>query len=249
MLEVRNLSRSFGALRVTNDVSLKLERGARHALIGPNGAGKTTLINLLTGALAPSSGQILLDGAPVTGLGMHERAKLGIVRTFQINTLFPDFTPLLAVTLAVCVSTGRAHRAWSSLARETAAIDAAWAILAQVRLEDCADVPTRTLAYGKQRLLEVALALAARPRVLLLDEPAAGIPQGESGELFATLARLPDDLAILLIEHDMKLVFQFASEISVLVQGTLLKSGTPQQIAQDEDVRRVYLGGAHAAAA
>ena len=244
MLQVKNLSRSFGALRVTNDVNLTLEAGDRHALIGPNGAGKTTLINLLTGALAPSGGQILLDGKAVTQLPMQQRVRLGVVRTFQINTLLPDFTPLAALTLAACAQTG-AQNMWRAVTRETAAIDEAWRILSLVKLEDCANEATRTLAYGKQRLLEVAFALACRPRVLLLDEPAAGIPQSESGELYDTLARLPPNLAILLIEHDMNLVFRFAQKISVLVGGAILTTGTAQEIAHNEDVKRVYLGGAH----
>jgi branched-chain amino acid transport system ATP-binding protein len=244
MLEVRNLSRNFGALRVTNDVTLNLEAGARHALIGPNGAGKTTLINLLTGALAPSAGEIVLDGKAVTRLPMQQRVRLGLVRTFQINTLLPEFTPLAALTLAVCTQMG-AQSMWRAVSRETAAIDEAWRILSLVKLDDCADQPTRTLAYGKQRLLEVAFALACKPRVLLLDEPAAGIPQGESGELYETLAQLPPSLAILLIEHDMNLVFRFAHRISVLVAGAILTTGSAEEIAHNQDVKRVYLGGAH----
>ena len=243
MLEVKHVSCNFGALRVTNEVSLTLEAGARHALIGPNGAGKTTLIDLLTGALAPSAGEILLDGKPITRLPMQQRVKLGIVRTFQINTLLPDFTPLAALTLAVCTQAG-IRSMWRPVIRETAAIDEAWRILSLVKLEECAEQPTRTLAYGKQRLLEVAFALACKPRVLLLDEPAAGIPQGESGKLFDTLANLPSSFAILLIEHDMNLVFRFARMISVLVAGTILTTGTPHEIARHDDVKRVYLGGA-----
>ena len=245
VLETRGLSKSFGALRVARDIELTLEKGARRALIGPNGAGKTTLINLVTGTVKPDSGSVFLAREEVTALAPHHRVKRGIARTFQINTLFPELTPLEAVTLAVAERLGAGGSWWRSLAREREAIDEAEAILASLHLGDDRDRPTRELAYGRQRLLEIALALATRPKVLLLDEPAAGVPQDESAELFAAIAALPQDIAVLFIEHDMHLVFRFASRIVVMAGGRILTEGTPQEIAADMRVREVYLGGAH----
>ncbi|GFE56321.1 ABC transporter ATP-binding protein [Geobacter sp. AOG1] len=249
VLETRGLWKSFGGLMVTKDVNLSLSRGARHALIGPNGAGKTTLINQLTGVLRPSDGSVWLEGADITHIPSNERVWRGLSRTFQINTLFPRLTPLEAVTNAICV---REHsrlnlfkRRFSRLSRRTAEIDEAHALLENLNLaKDCL-VETHKLAYGKQRLLEMALALATRPKVLLLDEPAAGVPEGESDELFEVLAALPSDISILLIEHDMNLVFNFAKTITVLVGGAELMTGTPAEIANDPRVREVYLGKGH----
>jgi ABC-type branched-subunit amino acid transport system ATPase component len=243
-LQTRNLVKKFGGFVATNDVSLNVAAGARHALIGPNGAGKTTLINLLTGFLEPTSGSVILKGEDVTRRAQHQRVKLGLARTFQINRLFAEMTVLESVTLAVCERRGLGARFWKPVGAHVEAVDEAAALLARLRLLDVAHHRTRDLAYGKQRLIEIALALAAQPSVLLLDEPAAGVPAGESRELFETIAQLPADVTIVLIEHDMDLVFRFADTISVLVSGTLLTEGTPEAIADDPRVREVYLGEA-----
>ncbi len=243
-LQTRHLVKRFGGFIATNDVTLDVVPGARHALIGPNGAGKTTLVNLLTGFLAPSSGSVLLGGADVTGLAQHRRVKRGLARTFQINRLFAEMTVLEAVMLAVCERRGVGARFWHAVGWHGAALDEAGAILTQLRLEDVAHRRTRDLAYGKQRLIEIALALATQPSVLLLDEPAAGVPATESRALFDTIAQLPPGVTILLIEHDMDLVFRFADRITVLVAGTVLADGPPGVIAADPRVRDVYLGHA-----
>ena len=250
ILETRELCKSFGALAVTQNVNLSLEPGARHALIGPNGAGKTTLVNQLTGVLRPSSGAVLLDGEDITRVSPERRVRLGLSRTFQINSLFPHLSPLEAVAAAICErdheTMGFALRCVRGVSHSRAQLDEAHALLASLGIERDCDLPTHELAYGRQRVLEIALALAGRPRVLLLDEPAAGIPEGESDELFAVLDRLPADVAILLIEHDMSLVFRFATRITVLVGGAELVTGTPEAIAADPRVREVYLGqGVH----
>jgi branched-chain amino acid transport system ATP-binding protein len=243
-LHTEGLSKAFGGFKANTDVSLALPPGARHALIGPNGAGKTTLINLLTGVLAPTAGDVFLGGERITGLPQHERVKRGVTRTFQINTLFHGLTVLESVVLAICERDGRAavwHRTVASLGKE---IDEARALLRSLRLDADADTLTRNLPYGRQRLVEIALALATRPRILLLDEPAAGIPSAESAELFGVIAALPKDVTILFIEHDMELVFRFAERITVLVAGKVLTDGTPSEIAADPRVREVYLGEA-----
>jgi branched-chain amino acid transport system ATP-binding protein len=243
-LRTESLSKSFGAFKANSDVSLTFEAGARHALIGPNGAGKTTFINLLTGVLAPTAGEVFLGEERVTGLPQHARVKRGMTRTFQINTLFPGLTALESVVLACCERSGRGGVWWRTVAAERGAIEEAHSILARLRLDADANTPTRALPYGKQRLLEIALALATRPTVLLLDEPAAGIPSAESAELFAVIAQLPREVTIVFIEHDMNIVFRFAERITVLVGGAVLVEGTPDQIASDSKVREVYLGEA-----
>ena len=243
-LQTHNLVKKFGGFVATNGVSLSIAVGARHALIGPNGAGKTTLINLLTGFLEPSSGSVILNGLDVTRRSQHQRVKLGLARTFQINRLFADLTVLESVTLAVCERSGLGARFWKPVGAHTAALDEAAELLARLRLLDVAHSQTKDLAYGKQRLIEIALALAAQPSVLLLDEPAAGVPTDESRELFETIARLPKDLTIVLIEHDMDLVFRFADRISLLVGGALATEGRPEVIANDPLVKEVYLGEA-----
>jgi branched-chain amino acid transport system ATP-binding protein len=242
VLRTESLSKAFGAFMANSDVSLSFEAGARHALIGPNGAGKTTFINLLTGVLAPTAGEVYLGKERVTDLPQHTRVKRGMTRTFQINTLFPGLTALESVVLACCERGGRGGVWWRAVSAERAAIDEARQILAQLRLDRDADTPTRGLPYGKQRLLEIALALATRPTVLLLDEPGAGIPSAESAELFNVIAQLPREITIVFIEHDMNLVFRFAERITVLVGGAVLVEGTPEEIARDPDVREVYLG-------
>jgi ABC-type branched-subunit amino acid transport system ATPase component len=241
-LQTNNLVKKFGGFVATNKVSLNVQAGARHALIGPNGAGKTTLINLLTGFLEPNSGQVMLRGDDVTRLAQHQRVKRGLARTFQINRLFAELTVLESVVLAVNERLGLGSRFWKPVASHAQAVDEAVQLLDTLRLSDVANAQTRNLAYGKQRLIEIALALAAKPQVLLLDEPAAGVPTSESRELFASIAALPRDVTILLIEHDMDLVFRFADQISVLVNGALLTQGSPAQIAKDPKVKEVYLG-------
>jgi branched-chain amino acid transport system ATP-binding protein len=244
-LSTRGLDKSFGSLVVAKDIALDLPPGERYALIGPNGAGKTTLINLMTGMLKPDSGRILLGADEITALGPEQRVKRGLVRTFQINTLFPHLSALEAVTLAVCERRGYAGNWWRKLPAYADAVDEAYAILRSLRLAESCYRPTDELAYGQQRLLEIALALATRPKVLLLDEPAAGVPQGESAELFAVIANLSQDIAVLFIEHDMNVVFRFANRIIVMVGGRILTQGTPKEIAADARVREVYLGRAH----
>jgi ABC-type branched-subunit amino acid transport system ATPase component len=249
ILQTRQLCKEFGGLSVTQNVNLSLSAGARHALIGPNGAGKTTLINQITGVLRPSSGSIWLDGVDITKLPPNERVWRGLSRTFQINTLFPQLTPLEAVANAICVrdikKLNMLQRRFMRLSRRRKELDEAYALLEQLNLARDCNVETHKLAYGKQRLLEMALALSARPKVLLLDEPAAGVPEGESDELFHVLSTLPKDICILLIEHDMNLVFNFADRITVLVSGAELLTGTPSEIANDSRVREVYLGKGH----
>ncbi|HTR83832.1 MAG TPA: ABC transporter ATP-binding protein [Reyranella sp.] len=241
-LETRGLAKRFGGLIATSDVSFVLERGARHALIGPNGAGKTTFINLLTGVLAPSGGTVLLAGEDVTRLKPEARVRRGLVRTFQINQLFADLTPLETLALAVGERLGQGsdwrRRVGASVAPE---VDA---IARRFGLADVLDVRTDTLPYGKQRLLEIAVAFACAPQVLLLDEPAAGVPEAERRDILDAIAALPADVSVLLIEHDMDLVFSFAKRISVLVDGALLVEGEPRAIAGDPRVRAVYLGEA-----
>jgi branched-chain amino acid transport system ATP-binding protein len=234
-LETIGLAKQFGALRVANDIDFRLEPGARHALIGPNGAGKTTFVNLLTGRLAPSGGRILLNGDDVTGSGQAARARRGLARTFQINNLFPALTVLENVRLAVAE-----HRGLTAARRGL--IEEAHATLSRLGMAGDAATVVRALPYGKQRLVEIAIALASEPTVLLLDEPAAGVPGGESGIILDVIEQLPAAMAVLMIEHDMDLVFRFARRITVMVRGTILVEGTPDEIAADPRVREVYLG-------
>jgi branched-chain amino acid transport system ATP-binding protein len=240
-LEARGLVRRFGGLIATDNVSFAVPAGARQALIGPNGAGKTTLINLLTGVTKPTQGAVLLEGHDVTALSPHWRVRLGLARTFQINQLFPDLSPVESLGLAISEREGRGMDFWRPAGKREIVAEIE-DLLTRFGLGEVYDQPTRSLAYGKQRLLEIALALACRPRVLLLDEPAAGVPEEERHDILAALAQLPAEVAILLIEHDMDLVFSFATRISVLVAGRLLCEGTPAEIAKDERVRAVYLG-------
>jgi branched-chain amino acid transport system ATP-binding protein len=244
-LSTRGLDKSFGSLAVARDIAIELPQGARYALIGPNGAGKTTLINLITGMLQPDAGEILLGDVAITALASADRVRRGLVRTFQINTLFPNLNALEAVTLAVCERESVSRRWWQRVTAHSAAVDEAHAILTTLMLgQDCYR-PTRELPYGRQRLLEIALALATRPKVLLLDEPAAGVPRDESRELFEVVSNLPRDISVLFIEHDMNFVFRFATRIIVMVGGRVLTEGTPQEIAADPRVHEVYLGKSH----
>ncbi len=247
VLATRGLDKSFGSLVVAKDIEIALPRGVRYALIGPNGAGKTTLINLMTGMLRPDGGQIMLGGEDITALGPEERVRRGLVRTFQINSLFPHLNPLEAVTLAICERERIARTWWRPTSDYRAAVDEAYGILKSLMLGPVCIRETRELAYGQQRLLEIALALATRPKVLLLDEPAAGVPREESAELFTAITSLSQDITVLFIEHDMELVFRLASRIIVMVGGRILVEGTPDEISADPRVREVYLGGAHMA--
>lgn len=236
------LSRHWGSFRANDLIDLHVNRGARHALIGPNGAGKTTLVNLLTGYLPPTSGEVHLGNVRVTRESQHRRVKRGLTRTFQINNLFNGLSVMESVALA-CIEANGCATQWlrplKSCERER---DEAWKILLQLGLTAEAEALTRNLSYGKQRLLEVALALATKPQVLLLDEPASGIPAGESREVFEVLAALPREVTLLFIEHDMDLVFRFAERITVLVAGTILVEGTPDEIAANPKVKSLYLG-------
>src|SRR6266446_989855 len=244
VLETIGLQKRFGGIAAVAGVSLTVEPGARHALIGPNGAGKTTVINLLTGVLRPTAGRIELEGRDITSLLPHQRVRLGMARTFQINQLFLDLTPLESIGLVVSERLGSGADWWRLVGTKSAVTDEIVEIVERFRLADVMHERTAILPYGKQRLLEIALAFACRPRVLLLDEPAAGVPEAERHEILATVAALPQDVTVLLIEHDMDLVFSFADRISVLVNGALLTEGAPEAIARDPRVRAVYLGEA-----
>jgi branched-chain amino acid transport system ATP-binding protein len=242
VLETKGLVKQFGGIVATNDVSLKVEKGARHALIGPNGAGKTTIINLLTGVLRPTAGSIALEGKDITNLEAHKRVQLGIARTFQINQLFADLTPIETIGLAVSERMELGRQWWRIVGSKSVVIEESVDILQRFQLADVMDERTGNLPYGKQRLLEIALAIACRPRVLLLDEPAAGVPEAERRDILDAVAALPDDVTVLLIEHDMDIVFSFADRISVLVNGALFVEGPPEEVAADPRVKAVYLG-------
>ena len=242
ILEMIGLEKRFAGIVAVNNISLAVEKGARHALIGPNGAGKTTVINLLTGVVRPTAGRILLDGANITALKPYQRVRLGIARTFQINQLFLDLTPLETIGLAVSERLSLGGDWWRPVGSKSAVTGEIVEIVERFRLADVMHERVAILPYGKQRLLEVALAFACRPQVLLLDEPAAGVPDAERKELLATIAALPEDVTVLLIEHDMDLVFSFADHISVLVNGKLLVDGAPEEVARDVRVKAAYLG-------
>jgi ABC-type branched-subunit amino acid transport system ATPase component len=244
-LETSGLCRTFGALAVARSIDFRLEPGARHALIGPNGAGKTTLINLITGRLAPSSGRVFLAGDDVTALTEAARVKRGLARTFQITTLFKGLSVLENVTLAVGEREGTTANMFRPAGSRRAIVEEAYGLLERLGIAADAMREVRELPYGRQRLAEIAMALALKPRVLLLDEPAAGVPSSESAIILDVVGALPDDIAVLIIEHDMELVFRFARRITVLVEGAILTEGTPAEIAQDARVREVYLGHDH----
>ena len=248
VLSCVGLVKKFGGITATDNVSLNLHKGARHALIGPNGAGKTTLINLLTGVLEPTSGSIQLLGQDISHLAPHLRVRRGMVRTFQINQLFDALSPLQTLALTVSQTNGLGTSVWASLGTSKKVADRCEALLEQFHLTEVMNQPTRVLPYGKRRLLEIAIALACEPRVLLLDEPVAGVPAGEREELLQTVAALPADVSVLLIEHDMDLVFSFATRMTVLVNGAVLTEGDPAQIANDPQVKAVYLGQGEEAA-
>ena len=239
VLETHGLCKSFGALTVAGDINFRLQTGARHALIGPNGAGKTTFVNMLTGALPPSSGRIVLGGEDITGVAQAARVKRGLGRTFQINALFRQLSVLDNVALSVAERRKIARRMWRAASAHRDVRDESLDLLATLGLADDASQRILDLPYGKQRLVEMAIALGLKPKVLLLDEPAAGVPSLECGRILQVLDNLPDDIAILIIEHDMDLVFRFARRITVLVQGEVLVEGTPEEIARDRRVHQV----------
>jgi branched-chain amino acid transport system ATP-binding protein len=242
VLSAQGLCKRFGGIDAISQVSLNLARGARHALIGPNGAGKTTLINLLTGVLPASAGTIMLDGHDISTLAPHQRARRGMVRTFQISQLFSSLTPLQSLALAVSQQAGNGARWWRALGANRQDAERCDELLEKFDLTDVMRRPTCQLPYGKRRQLEIALALASRPRLLLLDEPVAGVPAAERGALLEIVAALPADVSVLLIEHDMDLVFSFATSMTVLVNGTVLLEGDPRTVADDPRVKAVYLG-------
>ena len=245
VLETRGLCKSFGALTVAEQINFRLEPGSRHALIGPNGAGKTTFVNLLTGRLAPTSGQVFIGGQDVTALPQAERVRRGLGRTFQINTLFKKMTVLDNVALGVAERLQVADQMWQPARVLKAVRDESMDLLELLGISADAGLRITDLPYGKQRLVEIAIALGLQPKVLLLDEPAAGVPSMESDRILQALDALPTDMAILIIEHDMDLVFRFAKRITVLVQGEVLCEGSPQEIAADKRVHQVYLGEQH----
>jgi ABC-type branched-subunit amino acid transport system ATPase component len=244
VLETIGLDKHFGGIVAANQVSLRVKRGGRHALIGPNGAGKTTVINLLTGVLRPTDGRILLDGEDITALEPYNRVRLGIARTFQINQLFADLTPVETLGLAVSEHHGSGSDWWRVVGSRVGVTEDVIELLERFRLGDVMNERTAILPYGKQRLLEIAVAFACRPRVLLLDEPAAGVPEAERHEILSTIEALPKDVTVLLIEHDMDIVFTFADRISVLVNGEIFVEGPPDEVARDPRVKAVYLGEA-----
>ncbi|WP_377842604.1 ABC transporter ATP-binding protein [Bosea sp. UC22_33] len=247
VFEVSGLSKAFGGLKVNSDISLTMHEGERLALIGPNGAGKTTFVNLVTGRIPPSAGQVHLAGEDITGLGAVKRVRRGLVRTFQVTRLFPDLTPEEHVVMTILQRLGRATRILARFHGDSAATDEAAEILATLGLTEVARRKVATIAYGQQRLLEIAIALAQRPKVLLLDEPAAGVPSSDTPRIEEALASLPASLAVLMIEHDMDLVFRFARRVVVLAAGELIFQGLPAEVARDAKVREAYLGSyAHA---
>ena len=241
-LQTFDLCKNFGGITATDHVDFTLAKGARHALIGPNGAGKTTFVNQLTGVLRPSSGRVELMGEDITALPRETRVGRGLARTFQINQLFGTMTPVEMIALVTSERLGCGRQPLRALDRDKELVAETAEILARFRLDDIMDERIATLPYGKQRQIEIAAAFAAKPSVLLLDEPAAGVPEAERRELMAMVAGLPDDVSVLLIEHDMDLVFRFATRITVLVNGRLLADGTPAEIANDPAVRAAYLG-------
>jgi branched-chain amino acid transport system ATP-binding protein len=244
LLETRALSRNFGALAAVQDVNFRLEAGARHALIGPNGAGKTTFINLLTGMLRPSDGQVLLKQQDVTAVPQAHRVRRGIARTFQINSLFRGLTVLENVYIAVAERMGAANTMLRPVGARRDVIDEAMHLLARLRLDNDAHRRILELPYGRQRLVEIAIALGLKPEVLLLDEPAAGVPSAESHIILDAVGDLSEHIGVLIIEHDMDVVFRFAERITVMVGGKVFAEGTPKEIGADPAVRAVYLGQA-----
>jgi branched-chain amino acid transport system ATP-binding protein len=241
-IEAVSLRKKFGEIDVANDINFRLESGARHALIGPNGAGKTTFVNLLTGQIKPSAGTIHMNGRDITSLSTDRRVRIGLARTFQINALLRGLTVLENIQLAVLEQRRSGASFFFGKRAQIDAADAAFDLLTQMNLSSEAGRIISDLPYGRQRLVEVAIGLALKPSVLLLDEPAAGVTPADSHQMFDLIEALPTSIAVLIVEHDMKLVFRFAKIITVLVQGRVLLSGTPDEIARDPQVRDIYLG-------
>jgi branched-chain amino acid transport system ATP-binding protein len=244
LLKAEGLTKRFGALLVSDKVDLLLRPGARHALIGPNGAGKSTLAGLLSGTLAPDAGRVYLSGEDVTTMAAHLRVKRGLGRTYQINSQFPQLTVLENICLAVSETQRASRHLFRPASAHKELIARAEALVAELGLVAERHWPVAKISYGKQRIVEIALALALEPKVLLLDEPAAGIPADEMGRVLNVIGRLPAEMAILIIEHDMKIVRQFAREVTVLVNGAVFLSGSPEEVMASPDVRAVYLGRA-----
>lgn len=241
-LTVRNLTKSFGALKVTDDVSLDFAPGELHAIIGPNGAGKTTLISQLSGQLRSDSGTVAIAGRDVTRLSMPDRVKLGLARSFQITSVLPGFTALENVALAVQARKGSSFRFFKTVADEAALNDAALVALREAGLEHRSDIPAKSLSHGEHRRLELAIALATEPKILLLDEPLAGVGGEDADTFVANLQKLKGRFTIVLIEHDMDAVFALADRVSVLVYGQIIATGTPEAVRSDPEVRTAYLG-------
>ena len=244
-LEIERVSKNFGGLRVARDVTLSLPVGARHALIGPNGAGKTTLVHMVSGLLRPSAGSIRLGGVDITEMAAERRVGLGLARTFQISSLFPHLTVVENVGLAFEARHRLDRRIWGSARNRAEIVEGAAALLQRLALLDLAGRRVADLPYGQRRLVEIALVLALEPKTVLLDEPAAGLAAAERGALLDLLLRMPEGLSILVIEHDMSLVFRLAQRITVLVEGAILTEGSVAEIRADPRVRDIYLGSRH----
>jgi branched-chain amino acid transport system ATP-binding protein len=242
LLELRNVSLSFGGLHVNRDISFALSAGDRVALIGPNGAGKTTLVNVISGDLPPSGGTIHFAGSDITAVPIPERVRLGVVRTFQITRLFRSLTVADNVGVAIMQRRGMTRRLFSLASSFADVAEETESVLAMLGIDQLSGLPVASLPYGQQRLLDLAIGLALSPKVLILDEPAAGVPHDEAPRILEALGRLPAGIAVLMIEHDMDLVFKFAARVLVLANGRLIFSGTPAEVTRDEDVRRAYLG-------
>ena len=242
LLEVRGLAKSFGALRATDQVNLAVTAGETHAIIGPNGAGKTTLIGQLAGNLLPDAGTILLSGADITRLPAHTRAHQGMSRSFQITSIYRDFTALENVALAVQAHSGHSFRFWRSARGDVSLTGPAKELLEKVNLQNRSDILAANLSHGEQRQLEIAMALAGKPRLLLLDEPVAGMGIEESQRMIGFLAGLKGTTTMILVEHDMDAVFTLADRISVLVYGRIIATGAPAEIRANREVQRAYLG-------
>jgi branched-chain amino acid transport system ATP-binding protein len=242
VLETRGLSKRFGALVVANDINLALRRGERRAMIGPNGAGKTTFVGLLSGALRPDDGTVVLLNRDITAEPMHRRVKAGLVRTFQVSNLFRSLTVLENVYLAAGEHLGATRQMWRAAPHYRGVLERAEQVIAQLGLVDDMHRKISEIAYGRQRLVEIGIALCLEPKVLVLDEPAAGIPSDQVVRLLEVIELLPADMAIMLIEHDMQVVRRFATNVTVLVAGTILMTGSPQEVMSNDQVRSIYLG-------
>jgi branched-chain amino acid transport system ATP-binding protein len=242
LLSLSGLVKRFGGLAATDGVDLTVEKGEVHALIGPNGAGKTTLVHLISGAMTPDAGRVVLDTEDITGLSMHERVRKGLARSYQVTSIFRRLTVLENVALAVQAGLGSSLRFWRPVRAEAGLTQAAGAVLAQVGLAERAGATAGSLAHGEQRQLEVGLALATQPQLLLLDEPMAGMGPDETARMVELIARLRAHVALLLIEHDMDAVFRLADRISVLASGRLIATGAPAAIRANAEVQRAYLG-------